>query len=41
MVQTQVQARYRLPDRTRTVVLLDQSLDVDGMQKKLRTVNRC
>jgi acyl dehydratase len=30
----------KVPDRTSTVVLVDQSLDVKGMQKQLRTVNR-
>jgi hypothetical protein len=40
MIQTQIHAAYQVPDRTSTVVLVDQSLDVKGMQKQLRTVNR-
>ena len=41
MVSTEIQPTYQLPDRTCAVILIDQLLDVDGMQKELRTVNRC
>jgi hypothetical protein len=40
MIQTQIHAPHQVPDRASTVVLADQSLDVNGMQKQLRTVNR-
>ena len=37
---SQIHAPHQVPDRASTVVLVDQSLDVNGMQKQLRTVNR-
>src|ERR1035438_1493957 len=40
MIQTQIHAPYQVPDRAGTVVLIDQSLDVKGVQKQLRTVDR-
>jgi hypothetical protein len=40
VIQTQIHAPYQVPDRASTVVLVDESLDVKGMQKQLRTVNR-
>jgi hypothetical protein len=33
MIQTQIHAPYQVPDRASTVILVDQSLDVNGMQK--------
>jgi hypothetical protein len=35
MIQTQIHAPHQMPDRASTVILVDQSLDVNGMQKQL------
>ena len=40
MVQTQIPALCQVPDRAGTLILIDQSLDVNAMQKQLRMVNR-
>ena len=38
-VEAQVHSTYQLPDRARTVVIVDQPLDVDGAQNKLGTID--
>jgi hypothetical protein len=41
MVSTEIQPSYQLPNRTCAVILIDQLLDVDRMQKQLGAVDRC
>jgi hypothetical protein len=40
VVQTYIQSPDHLPDGSRTVVLIDEMLHVNGMQDQLGTVNR-
>jgi hypothetical protein len=41
MVSTEIQPSYQLPNRTCAVILIDQLLDVDRMQKQLGAIDRC
>src|SRR5229473_7608750 len=40
MIESQVQPAYQFPNGTRTVVLVDQVLNINGTQQNLPAINR-
>ena len=41
MIQAKIHSAYYLPDRTRTMFLVNSLFDIDGAQNQLGTINRC